>query len=358
MKQDLRGDETMFELVPSIYMREYFKEKGFEFTDFQKATLIWNMPGKTRDEIFAALKELADTAKDEVTRQQILERIQFEEKQFAVFMDNSADKYVYVVEDYEEAYSYGFFAEYEMALNYAINYSRENDVTCSIKKQLIVRSEEDKKVRNPVRVNPNFFPEPEEEFCDYDGSAVACVDLDRHGNVCSLWSYELSKEEEQKVDAFRKDRFEYQFIKIPFDMEKGLPVKNVLDGTYGILGQGKEEWDEYMQRIEDRNLYVDFSDIQVIVYRLTESGYWTHMHISPMYLEIDFPPAKLNDEKWHAMRGAMEALGDYFHYKNRRNDYDASLVIKYARAYAEVCKEQNNGVKPLDDAKTVEDILC
>ena len=78
-------------------MREYFKEKGFEFTDFQKATLIWNMPGKTRDEIFAALKELADTAKDEVTRQQILERIQFEEKQFAVFMDNSADKYVYVV---------------------------------------------------------------------------------------------------------------------------------------------------------------------------------------------------------------------------------------------------------------------
>lgn len=62
----------MFELVPSRYMRKYFQENAFELSDSQKATLIWNMPGKTRDEILAALKELADTTQDEVTRQQHL----------------------------------------------------------------------------------------------------------------------------------------------------------------------------------------------------------------------------------------------------------------------------------------------
>lgn len=136
--------------------------------------------GKTRDEILAALKELADSTKDEVTRQQILERI-------------------------------------------------------FIKRQLIVRNEEDKRVQNPFRTNPNLVLKPEAEFCDYTGDAVSCVDLDKNGNIYDLRSYELRKEEEQTVDDFRKDRFEFQFIKIPFDMEKGSCVKNIFTGMYGIL---------------------------------------------------------------------------------------------------------------------------
>ena len=32
--------DKMFELVPSACMRAYFEELHFEFTDFQKATLI------------------------------------------------------------------------------------------------------------------------------------------------------------------------------------------------------------------------------------------------------------------------------------------------------------------------------
>ena len=51
----------MFELVPSKYMREFYKEMGVVFTDFQKATLIWNAPGKTRQEILDGLKELTDS---------------------------------------------------------------------------------------------------------------------------------------------------------------------------------------------------------------------------------------------------------------------------------------------------------
>lgn len=42
--------EKMFELVPSQLMRDFYNEKGFVFSDFQKATLIWNAP-RNRQEI-------------------------------------------------------------------------------------------------------------------------------------------------------------------------------------------------------------------------------------------------------------------------------------------------------------------
>lgn len=40
----------MFELVPSEFMRMIFKDRGFELTDFNKATLIWNRDDKSRAE--------------------------------------------------------------------------------------------------------------------------------------------------------------------------------------------------------------------------------------------------------------------------------------------------------------------
>lgn len=58
----------MFELIPSQYMRECYRELNFTFTDFQKATLIWNSPGKKRQEILDALKELAADTKDFCTK--------------------------------------------------------------------------------------------------------------------------------------------------------------------------------------------------------------------------------------------------------------------------------------------------
>ena len=50
--------DDMDRLVPSAYMREIFREEGFEFTDSQKATMIWNAPGRNRDWKLTALREL------------------------------------------------------------------------------------------------------------------------------------------------------------------------------------------------------------------------------------------------------------------------------------------------------------
>jgi len=49
----------MFEIVPSQWMKKCFEEIDFAFTDFQKATLVWNAPGKLRKEILDALEDLS-----------------------------------------------------------------------------------------------------------------------------------------------------------------------------------------------------------------------------------------------------------------------------------------------------------
>lgn len=68
----------MFEIVPSQWMKKCFEEIGFAFTDFQKATLIWNASGRLRQEILDALEELSEETKDETLRRQINERLNYE----------------------------------------------------------------------------------------------------------------------------------------------------------------------------------------------------------------------------------------------------------------------------------------
>lgn len=92
----------MFEIVPSQWMKKCFEEIGFAFTDFQKATLIWNAPGRLRQEILDALEELSEETKDETLRRQINERLNYEKRTFKTFIHNQSGKYVYVVEDLAE----------------------------------------------------------------------------------------------------------------------------------------------------------------------------------------------------------------------------------------------------------------
>lgn len=349
----------MFELVPSTYMRDFYTEIGFEFTDFQKATLIWNAPARTRQEILDALQELADETAETKVRQQILERIDYEKKTFSAFLNNPGSKYVYVVEDWEDRCSCGFYQKYDMAVNYAVRYSKEYETKCFIKKQRIVMEEADEIVRNPFRENPNIGGNFEiSEYSEYSGDEVASATLNERGEVVRFWSSELP-EEEKTVDEYRTDRFEFAFIKVPFAMQPGTIVKNVIIGNYGVLAQGKENWDAYMKRIEERNLYVDFSDIQVIVYELTEMGYWSHEHTNPMHIEADSSLTDVEDGKVQAFRKAAEALGNYFRAKSKGetlNSFEES-VLRYAREYAMVCKEKERWGKIVEKAKKPEDIL-
>ena len=72
---------------------------------------------------------------------------------------------------------------------------------------------------------------------------------------------------------------------------------------------------------------------QMICYKLTESGIWSHEHINPLYLEVEFPTYIEDDSKRQALRYATEALGDYLSHKSNGKEFCPDLVLKYARKY-------------------------
>ena len=53
----------------------------------------------------------------------------------------------------------------------------------------------------------------------------------------------------------------------------------------------------------------------------------------------------------------MEALGDYLSHKSKEKEFCPDLVLKYARKYAEVCREKSLSEKMLEEAKKPEDIM-
>ena len=344
----------MFEIVPSQWMKKCFEEIDFAFTDFQKATLIWNAPGRLRQEILDALEELSEETRDETLRRQINERLDYEKKAFEIFIHNQTGKYVYVVEDMKYE-SCGFFIGYDRALKYAKKYMQTYELKCRINKQLIVATDADEIVRNPWRGNPNLGFETE-EYCVYDGTAVASVTLNMSGEIEQFSSYELP-EEEKIVDSYQMERFEYHFIKMPCPLQAGTPVKDIRNGSYYVLEEGEADWNRYLDRINEKKWYVDFSDIQMICYKLTESGIWSHVHINPLYLEVEFPTYIEDDPKRQALRYATEALGDYLSHKSNGKEFCPDLVLKYARKYAEVCREKSLSEKTLEEAKKPEDIM-
>ena len=77
----------------------------------------------------------------------------------------------------------------------------------------------------------------------------------------------------------------------------------------------------------------------MICYKLTESGIWSHEHINPLYLEVEFPTYIEDDPQRQALRYATETLGDYLSHKSNGKEFCPDLVLKYARKYADVGKK-------------------
>lgn len=356
----------MFELIPSEYMREIFKLNSFELSDFNKATIIWNRYDKSRSERMEALLELSEITHDKLLKQQIRERIDFENDMLERFEDNTDRKCIYVVED-ETEYSCGFFSDYNMAYEYGLRYLKKYEAKgFSISKQRVIEEEKDLTVRNPARINWNLMPMDESEKTqEYDGDPLSQVHYSQDGDIDGVWSNEMSEEAENQVDSYRSDRFESQFIAIPFEGHIGMPVKNILDGTYGVLMNDTARWNAFLEKVEEDKMYADYSDVQVMTVFLTEQGIWSHEHINPIYLEVEVPRLDMNDKKTKAFAYAFESFCDYFYRKcdnTKSVDGYEKEAIKYARQYRDICLEvQNEEARRknsiVDRAKTIEDII-
>lgn len=299
----------MIEIVPSNWMREYLKNKK-EFTDWEKATLIWNAPNATWREIISSLKELADCTNDDMLRKQITERIEYERKALMLFGANFDKEYVYVVLDVDRD-ACGFFADAEMAKKYGIKNAKQwREKSFSVKKQFIISNFDD----------------------SYTGKEASGIRYNDDGDILSIYSYEMSNEEDDIVDEQNKDRFEFQFFHIPFGMEAGTIVRMLNNGEYAVLAGGEVKWNEYMDRLGKNIRLYDFSDVQTLVYILRNDGSWRHEHVNPLFLEVEMPEVEEGYMNSEAYKGALCALGEYMKNSTIENERKA---LNASRSYAE-----------------------
>lgn len=324
----------MFELVPSAWMRNHLKEKNRVFTDREKAALIWNSPSLLWREKLDALDELAAAADEEKLKKEIRERIWFEEEAYRRMGMNEKGQFVYILEDVV-GNGYGYFRDYEQARHCVIKWTPEEECEFHIEKYHIAFTE--------------TLSQIEEYVADW--SAIAC--FNRKGEMTHLYSNEMTDEEEGKISSQDFGRFESHFFQIPFGMEEGTIVKNVVDGNYGVLASGEKDWEDYMRQTEKNPSACDFGDIQTIVCVLRYDGVWSHQHINPMYLEPDLP-----EDSIHAV--ALKALSAFFKEKSKENDECALLA---SRKYAEQIeskqkKRRDSFLNFVYKAESIDDILC
>lgn len=344
----------MFEVVPSKWMREYLKDRR-EFTDWEKATLTWNSPTHTWRERLDSLKELSMVAEDRILKCQIAERVNYEETAYQLFIDDQCNKFIYVVFD-EEKCACGYFSEYELARSFGIKYCADaGSHRYTIEKQLLfckTTKIEDGKgwVSDNNILKGGVFT----TGSGYDGVPNACADYNEKGDIISLHSLEMTAEDNEKVDILDKKRFEYRFFKIPFGMAEGDIVKIAGDGLYAVLDHGEDGWNDYMERTDSNPSYYDFSDIQIVVFVLQEDGYWSHVHVNPMYLEPGMPEVEEGNKKQETYRAALAALSDYF--KNGTKEANEK-AMKASRDYADVCSGPVNRSRIVYESDDVEELL-
>lgn len=344
----------MFDYIYSKYTKSRYEDVGFKLTDSNKATIVWNKATLSYEDKISALSNLGKKTFDMQLKKQIKERINYEEMILTCFKDHSAKEMIYVVKDYKDECIYGLFSKYDTALMQAKKVGNEENIDMMIEKHIVVTEDTIPVVRNTGRLNPNLFPNDEETFEEYNGMPAASMHLNKKGELMSLWSDELP-EEEKKVDSYDKNRFEFKFFNVPYVHHKGLPVKNVVTGEYGILETSKENWDSFLERVKN-GLYADYSDIVHTVYCLTERGYWSHDHWNPMEIEVEMPSAtNSSDKKAWALVRALDAMSDYM--SGYTQEPQIQIVLRTTREYAEVCKEMTELEKSASEATTVEDIL-
>lgn len=340
----------MIDIIPSKQMKEYLNEIGFTFSDHQKATLIWNSDSDSYswNEKLNALRELAEQTSDTIVKQQVLERVQYEEKCFDVFHDNSSNRYIYIVSNMEEREEYSLKSE--PAISYAKRQAIKNKEEYTVYKQLLLTEAKPSIIKSNIQVNPNIFGELEfSEEEKYNGGPIANLTINPNGEIAAIYSNELSKEEDDQVSIFKQERFEDKFIPIVFPFEKGDIVKHIPTGEYAVVKTSQEQWKQFLEKVE-QGLYVDYIDTSITVVFLDKEGYWSHDHLNPLDFEIDVPEVTTENELFCQ---ALEALSEYW----RGDCGKGEVVLRLCKEYAKSKKEEDFIKSSVENAKTIKDIL-
>ena len=196
---------TIAELIPSKDVREYLEENGRVFTDFEKATLIYNHSEMSFIEKAAYLKRLMEQTENETLKEEIQDRLSYDELCLSRFYENNGD-YIYELEVYDPEdktfYEKGYFKLGKVAVSCGKKFQENFNIT-----KILFLAE---------------VKEPEECCADY----ASAVYFDNQGLVRGYYSLEV--EWTAKREEIDPSRFENAYIQIPHPFSNGdfVRIKN------------------------------------------------------------------------------------------------------------------------------------
>ena len=270
-------------------VQEYMERNGLEFTDFEKAALIFHsgLPVLKRLEL---LEQLAEKTEDLSLREQIHARLDCERENMEAFRNNT-EGYVYAVEAHEDSdkpYICGYFA----AANLAYAHGMKQGCKFRIEKYLIVGFNGREAKKSKGYFNPNLMDETDIEECvtehDYCGYSEATAQYDKDGTLEYFWSDEIERSNEENISrSYDLKRFENAFLFVPIPFERGDIVRLTMEREgHGIVATSQLEWKEFLERVKSGKVeWADFLDASIEVDFLQDNGDIMHSHVNPAYLE-------------------------------------------------------------------------
>lgn len=289
-------------------VRSYHKEHGHSFNDWEKASLIWNALFYRRDDILMSLGELASETADIDLKNQIEERLSYEQKKLDVFKINENNDYVYIVYDSERKV-HGFYHCYEQAWECALRfrvdeemrayYEDDEDNTSTLSFQFSNYGSEiekryigskDKapfslkytKEDLPKVLNSDKMDEPADNEKE-NGGVVSRVEIDGMGKLKWVASAELAYAKEFKEEykgLFGEGRFENLNVRIPYPNWYATKcVRNLVSGELGYVYPDSEP----------RDCYNSIGEKEIKACFIGKDGFWRTSYVSPYILESGYP---------------------------------------------------------------------
>ena len=267
---------TIAELIPSKDVREFLEEKGHVFTDFEKATLIYNHSEMSFTEKAVHLKGLMEQTENEILKGEIQDRLSYDELCLSRFYENDGD-YIYELEVYDPEdktfYEKGYFKLGKVAVDCGIKFQENFNIA-----KILLQTE----------------AKESEECCN---DCVSAVYFDNQGFVRSYYSLEV--EWTAKKVEIDPSRFENAYIKIPHPFFNGdfVRVKNNdrLEDEVCIIECYNSDFDAE----SEKQCYFDFSDASLRVVYIYGAARFGHEHVK--ITDVEFARPKEDDPKYRLL---------------------------------------------------------
>lgn len=292
-KRNIFDDEFLEKYIPSSDVKKWIRESSHVFSDWDRATIVWNsllpLMNKWED-----LQIIADETADAKLREQILERLDYDREAYHVFKAKT-EVFVYSISsacfellDKESSYYGNSEAAY-----------KEGSRCCgmhgfSVEKHQVISSENTEIIKVRAIYSPLLEGDDERQMEEFDtgGICIARCDYSEAGELMSLWSCELPKEQDLKVNALGKGRFENRYVAFPNPFEKHDRVRILesgkRNGMLAWVGETQNDWREKNNRACSEHGTEDYWDASLMVKYWNKRKYeWEHDHINPILLEKD-----------------------------------------------------------------------